>query len=77
MKRLILFLIRKRLHISLYQPFRFDNQKSKYDFYCFTKDGIIKFTGGREIKSHVSLNWILDEQCKIIPYIRNENNVCN
>lgn len=67
MKRLILFLIRRRLHISLYQPFRFNNQKSKYDLYWFTKDGIIKLTGGIEIKSHVSLNWILDEQCKIIP----------
>lgn len=67
MKRLILFLIRRKLHISAYTPFIFDNQKSKRDFYYITHKGVKKYDGRlqAEINSNVSINWLLDKECKI------------
>ena len=65
MKRLILFLIRKRLHLRKYEPFKFSNQKSKTDFYYFDNDHLMKCDSsiGTIIESHVSLNWILNDDC--------------
>lgn len=40
MKRLILFLIRRRLGLKKYEPFQFNNQKSDAVYY-FTEDGIM------------------------------------
>lgn len=68
MKRLILFLIRRKLHVTLEQPFRFDNQKSSVDFYYITRDGIRKYSYhlGRTIDSNVSLNWVLNSDCRVL-----------
>lgn len=67
MRRLIVFLIRMHLHVRKYEAFTFANQKSD-NFYYFTNDALIKvwrrsFTPE---KSHVSLNWLLDPECRIV-----------
>lgn len=64
--RLILFLIRKKLHLKKYQRFRFDNQKSTYDSYYFTSSNILKIDEKKGIiDSNVSLNWLLNDDCII------------
>ena len=42
MTRLILLLIRKKLRVKKYEAFRFANQKSKYDYYFFTSNRLMK-----------------------------------
>ena len=66
MKKLILFLIRKRLHLKKYELFTFDGQKSKTQYY-FTGKELVKVyvNSGKNDRSNVSLNWILDDDCKI------------
>ena len=64
MKRLIIFLIRKRLGLKERQAFQFVNQKSNAVYY-FTEDAIIKAWRGNIDKSTVSLNWLLDDECEI------------
>lgn len=67
MRRLIIFLVRKHLGLKKFERFTFGGQKSK-NYYFFTDDGIIKVwrnTGNVE-KSHVSLNYILSDDCMII-----------
>lgn len=73
MIRLILFLIRRRLHLKPYETFRFRNQNSLFNYYYFTKFQLLKvefddmghFEG--VVRSRVSLNWLLDPDCEIIP----------
>lgn len=65
-KKLILFLLRKHLGLDKYEPFIFSNQKSNA-LYCFDDDGIYKFWHDEYELSHVSLNWLLDDECIIIP----------
>ena len=69
MKRLIIFLIRRRLHLRKGERFRFANQKND-NVYYFTADRLVKIpedTGwiSRREKSLVSLNWLLDDRCEI------------
>ena len=66
-KRLILFLIRMRLGLSKFEAFRFANQNSDHDYYYFTSDCILKYTASTQNtrKSNVSINWLLDPNCKI------------
>lgn len=67
MRRLIIFLIRKRLRLRKYQRFRFKNQKSPTDCYFFTSRHLMKQSaGGYMYGSHVSLNWLLSDDCAII-----------
>jgi hypothetical protein len=64
-KRLVMFLIRKKLGLKKYETFQFENQKNKEDFYYFGKTKLIKHS--RYIReSNVSLNYLLSDQCKII-----------
>ena len=71
-KRLIIFLIRRKLGVKKWQGFRFKNQKSE-DIYCFdglrlikvTPDPTVKVWGAREKESTVSLNWLLNDKCEI------------
>lgn len=66
MRRLIIFLIRKRLRLRKYQRFRFDNQKSPTDCYYFTRNHLMKETARGYIRgSSVSLNWLLSDDCYI------------
>ena len=68
MRRLILFLIRKKLGVKKFQAFRFVNQSSPTEYYYFTKDELLKvFYNGERIKSsNASLNWMLHDECKVI-----------
>lgn len=66
MKRIIIFLIRKRLGLKKEQPFIFSNQRLKEEYYYFTKDMIMKCNiHGENKPSDVSLKWLLDDKCEI------------
>ena len=66
MKKLIIFLIRKRLGLKKFECFGFVGQKSN-DYYWFTEDDVMKFESSSETEkpSSVSLHWLLDDNCKI------------
>lgn len=68
MRRLIIFLVRKKLGLKKYEMFRFCNQKTRAEYY-FTSDMVMKYMGGgyHEV-SNVSLNWLLSSECKIEKY---------
>ena len=70
MKRLIIFLVRKKLGLKKGEHFRFANQVSRYNTYYFTDDAVMKhfsrWKGPDDVKSSVSLNWLLDDECKIV-----------
>ena len=64
MKRFIIFLIRKRLGVKKYESFRFENQKSNAVYY-FTETGVMKNWRGEIEPSNVSINWLIDDNCKV------------
>lgn len=66
-RRIVIFLVRKRLGLKAYEGFQFDNQKSKTDWYMFTDDEVLKVTYNDHYicQSSVSLNWLLDGNCKV------------
>lgn len=64
MKKLIIYLVRRRLGLKTYEVFRFVGQKTDATYY-FTDDAIMKVWRGITEKSGVSLNWLLDENCEI------------
>lgn len=64
MKRLIIFLIRKRLGLKKNETFQFVNQKSDAVYY-FTGTKVMKLWFGVTEPSRVSLNWLLDDECEI------------
>ena len=70
MKHLIIFLVRKKLGLKKGEHFRFVNQSSPYNTYYFTDDVVMKhfgrWKGSDDVKSSVSLNWLLDDECKIV-----------
>ena len=69
MKRFIIFLVRKKLGLKKGEHFRFANQLNPYNTYYFTDDAVMKHLGrwkGEDAKSSVSLNWLLDDECKIV-----------
>ena len=70
MKRLIIFLVRKKLGLKKGEHFRFVNQSSPYNTYYFTDDAVMKHfsrrKGSDDVKSSVSLNWLLDDECEIV-----------
>lgn len=77
MNRLILFLIRKKFHLKKWEKFQFENQKNKTDYYYFNKDKIIKVQQMKKpirhslrTSSNVSLNWLLNKDCKIVKSIK-------
>lgn len=71
LNRLILFLIRQKLHLKKWVGFRFVGQKSKQNFYFFDDCRICKVVRDshhheENIKnSNVSLNYLLSDECKI------------
>lgn len=69
MKKLILYLIRKRLGLKKNQRFQFKGQKSKNEYYYFGPEKLMKvvqinegYSYGRE--SNIRLNWLLSDECK-------------
>lgn len=64
LRKLIIFLICKKLGIKRYQEFQFDNQKSEFEYYWFNNDSLMKMrVDGVAEESHVSLNWLLNDNC--------------
>lgn len=66
MKKLAVFFIRRRLGLKKYEKFRFANQRSNTDYYYFTEINLMKNSSGYTYSSNVRLNWILDDNCKIV-----------
>lgn len=66
LNKLIIFLIRRKLHLKKGERFQFGNQKSD-SVYWFTEDTLMKMEYGRRYESNVSLNWLLNPDCKIRP----------
>lgn len=76
LEKLIVFLIRRKLGVRKCELFRFSNQKTR-DLYYFTEDRLLKIeykqpggylTDGTLKNSGVPLNWLLDKECKVIPW---------
>ena len=69
-KRLILFLVRRKLGLKKYEDFRFANQKHPYNYYFVDGDGIWKcepdINTVRYRLSNVSLNYLLSDQCEVV-----------
>jgi hypothetical protein len=63
-KRLIIFLVRKRLKLKKYEIFKFKNQKTD-NVYYFAATKVLKIENGVTMRSGVSLNWLLNDQCEI------------
>ena len=63
-RKFILFLIRKKLGLNKYEHFRFVGQKSDA-VYWFTTHKVMKRWRGQTMLSGVSVNWLLDKDCKI------------
>lgn len=70
MTRIILFLIRIKLGVNKNERFQFDNQKNKTDYYYISDDKLHKIMYRKdkvkERRANVSLNWLLDSECKIV-----------
>lgn len=68
-KKLIIFLIRKRLGLKKFEAFRFTNQRSPEAMYRFTATGLEKFYPRylhlAPVESSASLNWLLSDECEI------------
>ena len=65
MKKIIWFLIRRKLGVKKYQQFIFTNQLSENTSYMIGSDKIFKVQGNRLKHSDVSINWILSDECEI------------
>lgn len=67
LRKLIIYLICKRLGIKRHQTFRFSNQKSESEYYWFTDTRLRKMReDSHEEDAHVSLNWLLHDECEVI-----------
>lgn len=67
MKKIIIFMIRKRLGLAKYENFTFVGQKSK-TYYFFNDEALIKVweESGKTELSHVSLNYLLSDEVEIV-----------
>lgn len=64
MRKIVIFLIRKKLGLKKYEKFRFAEQKSNAVYY-FTESNLMKYWRNQTMLSGVSLNWLLDSNCEI------------
>lgn len=65
LKKLIIFLIRKRLGLKKKETFQFVGQKTDAE-YWFESDCLLKLYDGDVTTSNVSLNWLLNDSCEIV-----------
>lgn len=63
-RRIVIFLIRKKMDMKKYEMFKFVGQKTDAVYY-FTESNIMKRWHGQTTLSGVSVNWLLDDDCKI------------
>lgn len=68
MKRFIIFLVRRRLKLRKWQYFKFANQKREGVYY-FNDTHLMKKVGWQAEESKVPLNWLLDDECKVVKVI--------
>ena len=70
MIRIILFLIRVKLGVKKNERFQVHNQKNKMDYYYFSDRNLKKIMNRgcneMEKKANVSLNWLINSECKIV-----------
>ena len=64
MRKIVIFLIRKKLGLKKYEKFQFVGQKTSAVYY-FTETNLMKYWRNQTMLSGVSLNWLLDNECKI------------
>lgn len=64
LSKLVIFLIRMKLHLRKGEQFQFNNQKTNA-VYWFTEGTLMKMEHGLRYESSVSLNWLLSKDCKI------------
>ncbi len=62
--KLIIFLLRLKLHLKKGERFQFDNQKTNA-VYWFTESTLMKMDHEFRYEASVSLNWLLSKDCKI------------
>lgn len=71
LRRIVIFLIRKKLGLKRFEKFKFSNQKSYNEYYWFTDTHVMKKAYIHwsedfiDEPSSVSLNWLLNDNCKI------------
>lgn len=65
--KLIIFFLRKKFGLKKYQAFRFKNQRSKVNTYCFTSTELLKDDEENHIirPANVKLNYLLSDKCHI------------
>lgn len=66
MRRLIIFLVRKKLGLKKNELFQFKGQSSVINTYYFTSTKIMKNKKLSVVESNVSLNWLLSDECEIV-----------
>ena len=71
MKKIVMYLVRKKLGLKKNEKFQFVNQKSDAVYY-FTEEAIMKRWRGQTMLSGVSLNWLLDDDCEIRKLVKGE-----
>ena len=64
LKKLIIFLIRKKLGLKKRETFQFVGQKTDAE-YWFESDFLAKYHDNEYTESSVSLNWLLNDHCEI------------
>lgn len=66
-RRLIIFLLRRKFGLKKYQMFRFKNQNSTFNTYCFTSAELLREDPiAKHIRpSNVKLNYLLSDECQI------------
>lgn len=77
LRKIIVFLVRRKYGLKKYQYFTFDNQKTANKYY-FTSTSIMKLEDGERRPSNVSFNWMTCDKCKITKLnkfvVRDNNN---
>lgn len=66
MRRVIMCLLRKKLGVKKNQRFQFNGQKSDAVYYI-SNEHVMKHFHGKTMLSNVSINWLLSDECDIIP----------
>lgn len=73
MKKIIVFLIRKKLGIKKNEPFKFRNQNSNSIVYAFVDNNLLKLQTRKDGSyffcklSSVNLNFLLSDKCYVKP----------
>ena len=65
MKKLIVFMIRKRLGLKENEIFQFENQIGRGVVFYFSKTNLVEIAHGNIRPSDISLNMLLGDRCNI------------